>query len=217
MYRSRYSSGLIAMDTTRLCSRCQAVSFAKIGHPSGYRHYESFMDLMTASKLKSSCDLCSLICWSLRYDYTKLETMHETPVTLFLNPPNNMHRRAHDCIEVVVTGSRSIELFGWANVPSGLWVGPPPEAEHVIRGRLTLYGHNGVFFGNNNRADQRKQRGKYAALSYCWGQKPFLTTTFTTIDERKAAISIESLPETIKDAMTMSQKFDISYEGRGQK
>ena len=57
---------------------------------------------------------------------------------------------------------------------------------------------------------------RYAALSYCWGPPETLRgcsyqTTATTLQERKTLITLESLPKTIQDAVTLTRELGIRY------
>ncbi len=52
---------------------------------------------------------------------------------------------------------------------------------------------------------------RYASLSYCWGKSKTATTTKTTEVSYLDKISLESLPQTIRDALTISQKLNIPY------
>jgi hypothetical protein len=55
---------------------------------------------------------------------------------------------------------------------------------------------------------------RYIALSYCWGPqtlKPFATTTYANIKDRKLGIPLEQLPQTFQDAITITRGFGIRY------
>jgi hypothetical protein len=51
----------------------------------------------------------------------------------------------------------------------------------------------------------------YVALSYCWGTKPFLTTTQETLGERKKGIVMIELPRTVRDAVWFTRLLGIRY------
>ncbi|KAF4624636.1 hypothetical protein G7Y89_g13534 [Cudoniella acicularis] len=53
--------------------------------------------------------------------------------------------------------------------------------------------------------------GEYVALSYCWGKTPFLTTTSSTLEKHKVGMSMDSLPQTIQDAITIVRRLNIRY------
>jgi hypothetical protein len=52
---------------------------------------------------------------------------------------------------------------------------------------------------------------KYAALSYCWGKIPFVKTTPTNIESLMTSIPWNELPETVRDAITVTRRFQIRY------
>ncbi|KAI8652412.1 HET domain-containing protein [Fusarium keratoplasticum] len=55
------------------------------------------------------------------------------------------------------------------------------------------------------------ERGKYAALSHCWGDVMPLKTTKGTIDEFCRGIDLSKFPQTFKDAIVACQKLQIRY------
>ena len=55
------------------------------------------------------------------------------------------------------------------------------------------------------------QRSRYAALSYCFGKGPVLTTTEKTLQERQAGIPITILPKTVRDAVTWTRDLGLQY------
>ncbi|KAF2830793.1 HET-domain-containing protein [Ophiobolus disseminans] len=55
------------------------------------------------------------------------------------------------------------------------------------------------------------RRGKYCALSYCWGRHPFLRTTKATLAEHQKRIPLDDFPRTLKDAILISRKLCIPY------
>ncbi|OTA53299.1 HET-domain-containing protein [Hypoxylon sp. EC38] len=54
-------------------------------------------------------------------------------------------------------------------------------------------------------------RGKYAALSYCWGEIPFFKMTSTNRTLLMQSISLEELPLTIRDAIHFTKILGIQY------
>ncbi|KAI0129900.1 heterokaryon incompatibility protein-domain-containing protein [Xylariales sp. AK1849] len=52
---------------------------------------------------------------------------------------------------------------------------------------------------------------QYATLSYCWGGDQKLKLTKKTFDQFTQGISFESLPMTLKDAVKVASKFNITY------
>lgn len=55
------------------------------------------------------------------------------------------------------------------------------------------------------------QRGRYAALSYCFGAGPVLTTTEKTLHERQASIAMSILPQTVRDAIIWTRQLGLQY------
>lgn len=54
-------------------------------------------------------------------------------------------------------------------------------------------------------------RNPYVALSYCWGNVPFLTLTSSTIEALKSSIPMYSLPQTVRDAIMIVRRLGIRY------
>jgi hypothetical protein len=52
---------------------------------------------------------------------------------------------------------------------------------------------------------------KYVALSYCWGKTGNLTTTKATISDRKCGISWDLLPNSFRDAVTITRGLGMRY------
>jgi hypothetical protein len=48
-------------------------------------------------------------------------------------------------------------------------------------------------------------------LSHCWGPAQLITTTANTIEQRKAGIPLEDLPQTFKDAVSLTRNLGIRY------
>ncbi|RSM19666.1 hypothetical protein CDV31_001553 [Fusarium ambrosium] len=55
------------------------------------------------------------------------------------------------------------------------------------------------------------ERGKYIALSHCWGDVMPLKTTKSTFDEFCRGIPLNKFPQTFKDAIVVCQKLQIRY------
>jgi hypothetical protein len=58
-------------------------------------------------------------------------------------------------------------------------------------------------------SNQEVQR--YAALSHCWGGSDILTLTKSSLDAFRRSIVFELLPETYKDAITVTRELGIGY------
>ncbi|KAF1357185.1 HET-domain-containing protein, partial [Lizonia empirigonia] len=54
-------------------------------------------------------------------------------------------------------------------------------------------------------------RGRFCALSYCWGRSVPFVTSLSTYEDRKKGFSIELLPQTIKHAILLVRELGISY------
>ncbi|KAK0712081.1 heterokaryon incompatibility protein-domain-containing protein [Lasiosphaeris hirsuta] len=57
----------------------------------------------------------------------------------------------------------------------------------------------------------RGESARYVALSYCWGGPQPLTSTTATIDSNVRGIALKSLPQTLKDAITVTRKMGCRY------
>jgi Heterokaryon incompatibility protein (HET) len=55
------------------------------------------------------------------------------------------------------------------------------------------------------------KRDRYAALSYCFGNYPTLTTTESTLLERQAGMQMATLPKTVRDAVTWTRQLGLQY------
>ena len=53
--------------------------------------------------------------------------------------------------------------------------------------------------------------GRYAALSYVWGESSPFTTTKANIEANKEGIDIDKLPETFQDAIFVAREMGIGY------
>jgi hypothetical protein len=53
--------------------------------------------------------------------------------------------------------------------------------------------------------------GKWIALTYCWGNVPFLQTTSQNIEALKRDIEFSSLPQTFQDAIIITRQLGIPY------
>ena len=59
--------------------------------------------------------------------------------------------------------------------------------------------------------DETLDIGPYVALSHCWGQDPFLTTTRSNISDHVQSIDLTTLSKTFKDAAQISRDLDFPY------
>jgi hypothetical protein len=57
----------------------------------------------------------------------------------------------------------------------------------------------------------KDKTGPYVALSYCWGVSQALTTTKLTLTQRKKEISLVDMPQTLQDALFITQQLGIPY------
>ncbi|PVH94712.1 HET-domain-containing protein, partial [Periconia macrospinosa] len=55
------------------------------------------------------------------------------------------------------------------------------------------------------------EEGIYCALSYCWGRDQTLTTTSSTLEDRKVGFHLDRLPKTIRDAVQLARSLHIKY------
>jgi hypothetical protein len=54
-------------------------------------------------------------------------------------------------------------------------------------------------------------KGTYMTLSHCWGPAQLITTTENTVKRRIAGILLEDLPQTFKDAVSLTRNLGIQY------
>ena len=54
-------------------------------------------------------------------------------------------------------------------------------------------------------------RGKYLCLSHCWGAQQIITTTKASKAAHEHEITLESLPQTFRDAVLFTRRFGIDY------
>lgn len=54
-------------------------------------------------------------------------------------------------------------------------------------------------------------RGRYVALSHCWGSENPLLTTLSTLDARTHGIPMETLPKMFQDAIVIARQLGINY------
>jgi hypothetical protein len=60
-------------------------------------------------------------------------------------------------------------------------------------------------------SSEGKQKGKYIALSYCWGKNKPFTTTSETLQSRMQGFSVKDMPKTLRDAVQVSRNLGIQY------
>jgi hypothetical protein len=82
-------------------------------------------------------------------------------------------------------------------------VGPPDgSAEPVLVETTKQPQHDSSLLIPPN---DRTNFGRYVTLSHCWGDTDHLTTTSTTIEDRKRSIPFSSLNQTFKDAVLVTR------------
>jgi len=59
--------------------------------------------------------------------------------------------------------------------------------------------------------ETQNEHAEYLALSHCWGGVQPLTTTTSTLSQRKKGIQIESLPKTFRDAVIFVRRLKKRY------
>jgi hypothetical protein len=55
------------------------------------------------------------------------------------------------------------------------------------------------------------QYGKYVALSHCWGASNLISTRFDTLQSHRNGISLQDLPRTFQDAVSLCRYLQIRY------
>ncbi|KAF9469586.1 heterokaryon incompatibility protein-domain-containing protein [Collybia nuda] len=82
---------------------------------------------------------------------------------------------------------------------------PGSQGELLPRRVLDLSG------GQIRLIETQGRRGRYVALSHCWGKEQLLTTTRGTIAERMLGITMQQLPRTFQDAVTITRGLGLQY------
>lgn len=59
--------------------------------------------------------------------------------------------------------------------------------------------------------ETKGQRGKYIALSHCWGQTHRLTLTRSNLSFLMDGIALQKLPQTFRDCLRLAKQLDIRY------
>lgn len=54
-------------------------------------------------------------------------------------------------------------------------------------------------------------QGQYMSLSHCWGKEQIITTTTSTLSDRKAGIKLPELSKTFRHAVTITRGLGIRY------
>jgi hypothetical protein len=57
----------------------------------------------------------------------------------------------------------------------------------------------------------RGQKGRYVALSYCWGDGATFQTNADTMNDRLAGFDVEELPRTLRDAVHVSRRMGFEF------
>jgi hypothetical protein len=59
--------------------------------------------------------------------------------------------------------------------------------------------------------EQHGESGRYACLSYCWGDTPNYTLTKNSVELLKTGVDLATLPQTLQDAITTTKALGIRY------
>ncbi|KAJ2988194.1 hypothetical protein NUW58_g4108 [Xylaria curta] len=54
-------------------------------------------------------------------------------------------------------------------------------------------------------------KGRYVCLSHCWGESQIITTTQSTLEQRKSSIAWDELSQTFRDAISLTRKLGLQY------
>jgi hypothetical protein len=55
------------------------------------------------------------------------------------------------------------------------------------------------------------KKGRYAALSYCWGNSSYGTLTRARLNKYLQHLDVDALPQTLRDAITVTKSISIPY------
>lgn len=87
---------------------------------------------------------------------------------------------------------------------------PPPETPLLPKRTVDLGPeYDGISVKLHIR--KKDERAQYAALSYCWGGPQHQATKKSTIEAAISTISLGELPQTIRDAIHVTNKLGIRY------
>jgi len=63
----------------------------------------------------------------------------------------------------------------------------------------------------STRKGAEYSKGEYVALSYCWGGNQTFVTTLATLKEKEAGFPQSVLPQTLKDAISVTRSLGFRY------
>ncbi|KAM0438755.1 hypothetical protein ACHAPT_001513 [Fusarium lateritium] len=168
----------------------------------------------------NQCFLCSLIWWSLKNRTAKIQAMDDPVLALYCNPPFEGPLQQ---IDVIVVSKKKQGDLGWAPEIMGLWqLGPPDDKPWITRGRIVLHADYKrgelIDVGPPDGSEPPRlittapgQRGKYIALSYCWGRTPFFSLTPANKSELEKCIPMDKLSQTISDTIIITRRLGVRY------
>lgn len=84
-----------------------------------------------------------------------------------------------------------------------------PTTDTKLPTRILEIGKDGEPNIRLSVSDGRK--GRYVALSHCWGKRPTTTTTVTNIAQHLKSIPLEPLPANFRDAVVISRALGFEY------
>src|SRR5579859_4869443 len=87
---------------------------------------------------------------------------------------------------------------------------PKPE-DAELPTRLLDVGESTDSFQDLRLIIPKGAKGKWIALSYCWGQSNNYVTTTRTLEDHLRQIPFGSLPRTIRDAIRVTRSLGIRY------
>ena len=86
-----------------------------------------------------------------------------------------------------------------------------PEADPILPTRVLDVGQPGKWTRTIKVLETQGERGKYVALSHCWGTSERIKTTRDTLPDLKEGIAVSYLPLTFRDAIMITRKLGIQY------
>ncbi|KAI4948951.1 hypothetical protein J4E91_005413 [Alternaria rosae] len=105
----------------------------------------------------------------------------------------------------------------WVVAAVGLCVDYDDALTAVVRGRKTLsssphtLAHALNWVRDSLYEPTEGESGRYAALSYVWGESSPFATTRDNIEANKRGIHVDQLPKTLQDAISVAREMGIGY------
>ncbi|KAI0880123.1 HET-domain-containing protein [Annulohypoxylon maeteangense] len=159
------------MSESKRCMKCRELTLEKIVD-DGYLIAPNALDfLFKPTSEQETCDVCSIIRHSLRYDRGKLRiytNSSEVEMSLFIfrNPPSFSGHRLQQ-LDVIAMPSR-LRGGHWVGGTDGYWhFGPPDDKPQIARGIIVVHCGQASFM-NNRLPAQNVEATESAKVATRW-------------------------------------------------